>query len=321
MKNRTGSDTWLLLLHQIPPSPPYLRAKILRRLKQAGALPLKKSAYLLPDTEEAIEDFQWLLKEIGSEKGEGWILRVEALAGLTDDSIRQAFRDLRSSDYRELLSEAQALAEQFRTGDGNGAPSPDSGWRKLRKRCEEVQKIDFFEASGKREVMDQMNEIEQSLKRSAAAAGAAAESPASGYKGRTWVTRRGIKVDRTACAWLIKRFIDPEPEFAFENPDQYVHRPGELRFDMYEGEFTHEGGACTFEVLLARCGPTDPALRAIGEIVHDLDLKETKFDRPETAGIAALIDGLALRHADDARRMEEGFVIFDALYARLRVHA
>src|SRR6516165_6349073 len=97
--------TWLLLLHQVPPSPPYLRAKVLRRLKQVGALPLKKSAYLLPNTEDALEDFQWILNEIRSDGGEAWILRADAVAGLTDESIRESFRELRAAEYQELLAE------------------------------------------------------------------------------------------------------------------------------------------------------------------------------------------------------------------------
>src|SRR5215472_1013378 len=99
---------WLLLLHQVPPNPPYLRAKILRRLRQLGAFGLKNSAYLLPDSEEAAEDFQWLLKEIRAEGGEAWVLRTELVAGLTDDSIKESFRQMRAADYRQLLADAQS---------------------------------------------------------------------------------------------------------------------------------------------------------------------------------------------------------------------
>ena len=293
---------WLLLIHQVPPSPPYLRAKILRRLKQIGALPLKNSAYLLPDGEDAVEDFQWLLKEIRGEGGEAWVLRTEAVAGFTDESIRQSFRALREADYQELLTEAQA--------------SPEAGLRKLRKRYEELSRIDFFNAPGKQEVLTLMNEIEQKMSKRDQERGPA--SPGSGFNGRTWVTRRGIKIDRTACCWLIRRFIDESAKFSFVDTNQYVHREGELRFDMFEGEFTHVGEFCSFEVLMDRLGLQDAPLRAVAEIVHDLDLKDAKFGRPEAAGVAALIEGLGLRHADDAQRMEEGLVIFDALYARLR---
>jgi hypothetical protein len=296
---------WLLLLHQVPPTPPYLRAKILRRLKQIGALPLKKSAYLLPDSDSALEDFQWLLKEIHADGGEGWILRTEAVAGLTDDSIREGFRRLRSDDYRELLVDARAL---------RGQPE-DAALRKLRKRYEEIARIDFFQAPGKQEVTTVMSEIEQSLRN--ASRPASEPAAASPYHARRWVTRQGIKIDRTACCWLILRFIDPAAEFAFVDPNQYTHREGDLRFDMFEGEFTHEGDQCSFEVLMSRCNIATPALEAVGEIVHDLDLKDGKFGRPEAAGVAAMIEGLGVRHSSDQPRLEEGLVLFDSLHARL----
>ena len=289
---------WLLLLHQVPPNPPYLRAKILRRLRQIGAFALKNSAYLLPDSEEAAEDFQWLLKEIRADGGDGWVLRTELVAGLTDDAIKESFCEMRAADYRQLLADAQ---------------SPEAGFRKIRKRFDEIVRIDFFEAAGKQEVLNLMKEMERGLHRPEAASVVTSE-----FRGRRWITRRGIKVDRTACCWLIQRFIDADAEISFVDPNQYVHREGEIRFDMFEGEITHEGDRCSFEVLSERCNLRAPALAAVAEIVHDLDLKDTKFGRPETAGVAAMLEGLALRHQDDQQRMKEGLVIFDSLYARLR---
>jgi hypothetical protein len=289
---------WLLLLHQVPPNPPYLRAKILRRLRQIGAFALKNSAYLLPDSEEAAEDFQWLLKEIRGDGGDGWVLRTEMVAGLTDDSIKESFREMRGADYRQLLADAQ---------------SPDVGLRKIRKRFDEITQIDFFDAPGKQEVLTLMKDMEQGLHKPEGVS-----APAAEFQGRRWITRRGIKVDRTACCWLILRFIDANAAISFVNPSQYVHREGEIRFDMFEGEITHEGNRCSFEVLMDRSELHGPALGAVAEIVHDLDLKDAKFGRPETAGVAAIIEGLALRHQDDQQRMKEGLVIFDSLYARLR---
>jgi len=289
---------WLLLIHQVPPNPPYLRAKILRRLRQIGAFALKNSAYLLPDSEEAAEDFQWLLQEIRAEGGEGWVLRTELVAGLTDDAIKESFREMRAADYRQLLADAQ---------------SPEAGLRKIRKRFDEIARIDFFDAAGKQEVLNLMKEMERGLHRPEAVSVAT-----SGFQGRRWITRRGIKVDRTACCWLILRFIDADAEISFVDPNQYVHREGEIRFDMFEGEITHEGDRCSFEVLSERCNLRAPALAAVAEIVHDLDLKDAKFGRPETAGVAAMLEGLALRHQDDQQRMKEGLILFDSLYARLR---
>jgi hypothetical protein len=133
-------------------------------------------------------------------------------------------------------------------------------------------------------------------------------------KGSTWVTRQDVHVDRIASAWLIHRFIDTSASFRFVPAKGYRPRAGEIRFDMFEGEFTHEGDYCTFEVLLQRSGLSDPALTAIGEIVHDVDLKDGKFGRAEAGGIAALIDGLARARLSDAERIKRGSVLFDNLY-------
>jgi hypothetical protein len=301
-----------MLIHQIPPAPPYLRAKILRRLKDIGAVALKKSAYLLPDSDEALEDFQWLLSEIKADGGEGWVLRSEAVAGLDDESVREMFRAARTADYRELLAEVEKLSSE---GAGDGDLNIGVALRKLRKRYGEVSAIDFFAAPGKNEVLSAMGAMQKRLE------GIARREQSGGapndLKGRRWVTRRGIKIDRIACCWLIRRMIDPGAEFLFVDPHQYQHQAGDQRFDMFEGEFTHEGDKCSFEVLLDRFQLVNPGLRIIAEIVHDLDLKDGKFGRPEAAGLGAMIEGLALRNSDDVKRMEEGLVILDALYARL----
>ena len=137
-------------------------------------------------------------------------------------------------------------------------------------------------------------------------------------QGRVWVTRQGLHVDRIASAWLIRRFIDPQGRFKFVPAKGYVPQANELRFDMFEAEFTHEGDRCTFEVLLARVGLADPALTTIGEIVHDIDLKDGKFGRDETSGIARLIEGIAMLSKDDGQRLERGVAIFDDLYESFR---
>lgn len=136
-----------------------------------------------------------------------------------------------------------------------------------------------------------------------------------------WVTREHCHVDRTACAWLIRRFIDPRARFKFVPAKGYRPEPHELRFDMYQGEFTHEGDRCTFETLLARFGLDDPALHALAEIIHDVDLKDGKYARAEAAGIAALVDGLAVAYPEDLERLERGAAVFEAMYAYISAGA
>ena len=137
--------------------------------------------------------------------------------------------------------------------------------------------------------------------------------PESVPAGRTWVTRRDVHVDRMASAWLIRRCIDPEARFKFVPARGYRPEPDELRFDMYEAEYTHEGPACTFQVLLRRFGLADPALRAIGEIVHDIDCKDAQYERAETAGVAALLAGIVATDAEDADRLARSAALFENL--------
>jgi hypothetical protein len=137
-------------------------------------------------------------------------------------------------------------------------------------------------------------------------------------RGRTWVTRKGVHIDRIASAWLIRHFVDPEAQFKFVPARGYRPERGEVRFDMFEAEFTHDGDRCTFEVLLTRLGLDDPALGPIAEIVHDVDLKDGKFGRDEVAGIESLIAGLALAHRDDRERLAHGAAVFDGLYEYFR---
>jgi hypothetical protein len=136
-------------------------------------------------------------------------------------------------------------------------------------------------------------------------------------RGRTWVTRAGVRFDRMSSAWLIRRFIDPEARFKFVPAKGYRPEEGELRFDMFEAEFTHEGDRCTFETLLHRFGLRDPALRILAETIHDLDCKDEKYARPETAGIGALLEGIAHTHAADEARIERAAAFLDDLYAGL----
>jgi hypothetical protein len=306
-----GPGNWLLLVHQVPPTPPYLRAKILRRLTQLGAIPLKKSAYLLPAGDAALEDFEWLRREIVEQGGDAWVLQGSFRSGWTDDAVRDAFRRARAADFAELGAAAHALLDRLRAPDADG-DALTAEWRRLDRRAKAVARVDFFDAPGRTELEVLMEAIDRTLHPAPGAPGASQP-----LRGRTWMTRAGVKVDRIASAWLIRRFIDPAATFVFADPEASA-APGVLRFDMFEGEFTHDGDLCTFEVLLrASDAAGDEALQAIGQIVHDIDLKDERYQRPETAGVAALIHGIAGTYADDHRRLAAGAEALDALYASL----
>jgi hypothetical protein len=313
-----GAAAWLLLIHQIPPKPDYLRVKIGRRLQRIGAVAVKNSVYALPDSEQAIEDFQWIRREIVDAGGDASICRSTFIDGLTDDNLRDVFRAARDADYEEIAELARALeaAARGRQADAT-ARRDDEDLARLRKRFATVAAIDYFEASARTGAESALASAEAQLRQHDARRHADSPGADRGkYRARTWVTRKDVFVDRIASAWLIRRFIDPDARFRFVAPDSYRAAPNDLRFDMFEGEFTHEGDRCTFETLLDRFGlREDPALVVIGEVVHDIDIKDGKYDRPETPGVERLLTGIARSTRDDDERVKSGGALFNALYA------
>ncbi len=316
------AQSWLLLLHQLPPKPAYFRVRIWRRLQDLGAVAIKNSVYALPAGDETREDFEWLLREIVDGGGEACICEAKMVDGLSDQDIRALFDEARDADYREIAEEARALAEAARNGEAvpeEVRAEIPAKMKRLRKRLAEVVAIDFFGAGGRQTADGMVAEIETRLHPAAGGQAMATEKNVdTSLTGKTWVTRRGVHVDRMACAWLVRRFIDPDARFKFVGGQSYQPGRDELRFDMFEAEFTHDGDRCTFEVLLARIGLDDAALRHIGEIVHDIDVKDGKFDRPEAAGIAQVIAGIAMAHDDDEARLQRSAVVFEDLLTYFR---
>jgi hypothetical protein len=315
MRQKSPSNTgrWLMLVHQLPPKPAYLRVKVWRRLQGLGAVAVKNSVYILPASEQAREDFQWLLKEIEKSGGEGMVAEAELVDGLRDDEVRTLFDKARDADYAELAGELRALKARGRGKAASAERKPQLD--KLRQRFDAVAARDFFGASGRLSVEGLLSELEQG---GPAAQPTRAKGSLELFRQKTWVTRRGVYVDRIASAWLIRRFIDPDATFKFVEEKSYRHRAGELRFDMFKGEFTHVGDKCSFEVLVDVLPQRDPGLVAIAEIIHDIDLKDEKFGREETAGIAHVIAGICSAHADDTTRITRGSAVFDDTYERFR---
>jgi hypothetical protein len=312
---------WLLLIHQLPTKPAYFRVKIWRRLQDIGAVAVKSTVYALPANTETQEDFEWLLKEIVAGGGEAMMCEARLIDGLTDAQVRALFDAARDADWAEIAKEARGHAARIEANETpETRPETRSQLRRLRKRIVELVSIDFFGASGRLAVEALVAGIEAQFAEDKAMTQepSRAAEPITELKGRTWVTRRDVHVDRIACSWLIRRFIDADAVIRFVPGRGYVPKSGELRFDMFEGEFTHEGDRCSFEVLLARTGILDAALAAIAEIVHDIDLKDRKFGREETTGIASLIAGIAIGNAGDEQRIVQGASVFDNLYQYFR---
>jgi hypothetical protein len=305
---------WLLLAHQLPTRPSNARVKTWRRLQQIGAVPARNSVYVLPNTEQCREDFEWLRSEIVALGGAATVFAADALNREGEEDIVATFQRTREADYRALKRDADRMQSSARAKRTASAPGRDA-WsravRALRERFNEIERIDFFHAAARREAVEALAALER-------AAGRGTQRPArldalrlsaGDFRDRRWVTRPRPGVDRMASAWLIRRFIDPKATFAF------VEQPSgsDVPFDMYVGDFSHHGTLCTFETLAQRFGLADGATVRIGQIVHDLDMKETRYAAPEAPAVDRLVDGLRQMHADDHVLLQHGIELFDTL--------
>jgi len=309
--------SWLMLVHQLPREPPGVRVRIWRRLQAIGALPLKSSVYLLPESDETREDFEWLVREIGAAGAAASLLRSSLLAGTTDEECVTRFRAAATAEYDAMRAELRELEPQRRRKGSSAATGAERERRiaKLRERLRGVERRDFFGADGREAVAGMLTALESRTKE-APLVGSRSQRALPALSGKTWVTRADVRVDRMASAWLVRRFVDRKARFRFVTPSRYEPAAGEVRFDMFGGEFTHEGQACTFEVLVAKRRLREPGLRKLGEIVHDLDMKEERYAHSESSGIAAALDGIVATTADDLLRIDRSMPLFDGLLAR-----
>jgi hypothetical protein len=299
MRRKASEPRWLLLLHQIPRQPDYLRVKVWRRLQRLGAVSIKNAVYALPRSEERNEDLQWVIREIVAGGGEATLVEANLVQGLRDDEVEALFNRARDVDYEALVAEIRAAAKLLpgrRKLTDEARRKLSAELERLQRRLEEIAAIDFFHASSRETASGLLEELRERL---LAAPATVIRAKAEKYHGRTWVTRN---------------FIDRTAKFKWVPAKGYVPRDGELRFDMFEAEFTHVGNLCSFEVLMQRNGLQERALTAIAEIVHDIDIKDDRYQRPETAGVASLVAGIALTSADDDERLARAGAAFDQLY-------
>ena len=301
-------QSWLLLLFSLPSGRKTERVAVWRRLKKIGAIQLTTSTYVLPDRPALYELFQWLAKQIRDHGGEATLIRAQEIEGLSNEKLIQSFNSAREADYAEIGTALRVLVQRGRRKDESG-----EALEKLKKQFRTVREVDFFDAPRGREV-------EVLLRRAQESAPAAKSTPpklaAKRYQGKTWVTRPRPEIDRVGSAWLIRRFIDENAHFVFAAKPAAVRDA--LPFDFPEGDFSHQGEDCTFETLLKCFDITDKHLRKIGEMVHDADLEDDKFQRPECIGIDRALKGWAKRGMSDDDILLNGGAFFDGLYAFLQ---
>jgi hypothetical protein len=304
----------LLLLIGLPPTPSSLRVRVWRRLRSLGAVPLKRSAYLLPDTPERYEDFQWLAQEIQRDGGDATLIRVQQIENVGPGDVLRLFHEPRDRDYRQLAVRYRKMLQRLDKKSEATRARVDGELARISKDHQRIRDIDFFDAPGGAEVRRVEEAIAMRTRRP--------ESPRpqvqptldlTKLRGRRWVTRPRPHVDRIASAWLIKRFIDAEAAFVFAPPAEFPKDA--IPFDAPGVELSHQGEDCTFETLVKRARLRDRRLSRLAEVVHEADLRDGKYPHEEARGIDVAIRALLAASPDDHQVLAHGMTLFEGLYA------
>jgi len=320
---REGKQEWLLIFYSVPSHPVSSRMKIWRKLVRSGAVQLKGAVYVIPATDEHQEFFQWLIGEVRSLGGDGAFFRSSSIETMSDAEVRELFISRISEEYRGLDKTVAALEQRVQSiRKGTKLQDKASLTGELAKAArdfEDIRKRDFFSSPSGETVKKRLQQLGSGLKHldKTSPGETATISPrrAEKYQDRIWLTRKKPFVDRMASAWLIKRFIDPRATFKFiEERELAAGGPDTTAFDLRNGEFTHVGELCTFEVLVKAFGIRDKAVKQIAEIVHDLDVKDEKYGNVGTAGVEEILTGIRKTGKDDKDALERGMAVFEMLY-------
>jgi hypothetical protein len=303
----------LLLLVGVPPTPSSLRVRVWRRLRSLGAVALKRSAYLLPDTPERYEDFQWLAQEVQREGGDATLVRVQQIENVGTDDVLRMFHEPRDHDYRQLAARYRKVLQGLDRKSAAKSTRVRDELARLTKDHQRIRDIDFFDAPAGAEV----RRLEEAIAmRTRKPEPVRREEPPTldltRLRGRRWVTRPRPHIDRIASAWLIKRFIDADAEFVFAPPSEFPKDA--IPYDAPGVELSHHGEDCTFETLVKRARLRDRRLVRLAEVVHEADLRDGKYPHEEARGIDVAIRALLAASPDDHRVLEQGMAMFEGLY-------
>ena len=302
------ATSWLLLLFSLPTNRNTERVAVWRRLKKMGAVQIKTSTYLLPDEPAQYEQFQWLAKQIRDSDGDSTLVRAQEIEGLTREKVIAIFNDARTKDYAALRKSLQSFIARRKKLDADEAAAE---LERLTRQFREIRDVDFFDSV-------RGHDIAMLLRRAEGPRGSRQLETldAKQYQGKTWLTRPRPEIDRVGSAWLISKFIDRKPKFVFAPSADAV--PGAIPFDMLDAEFSHHGNYCTFETLIRRFAIRNKVVAKIGEMIHDADLDDARFQRIEAVGIDRVLKGWAKQGLTDQEILRRGFECFDALYTFLQ---
>jgi hypothetical protein len=306
---------WIVFSYTVPAKPrSSFRVSLWRRLGRLGAITTTSGVYILPARDECIEALQWLAQETRQAGGEALVMHVDHFAGLTDGELIERFDQARAREYEAIDAQAAVLEASRQSKKKTVTPAAvQEAVAKLRRRYEESARMDYFSSKLAGPLAARLDAIERAVAPHSDPSERVPAATLAEFRRKRWVTRPRPHVDRLACAWLIRRFIDPHAAIRYA----VTPKPGEITFDMSGARFGHEGSRCTFETLLAAFSLHDPALSSMAAIVHEIDLREGPFARPESAGIDAALSGWWLANYADAEHEAHGIALFEGLYLTL----
>lgn len=310
--------SWVVFSYSLPQgNRASLRVSFWRRLRRIGAYSPKVGVYVLPSNDDNIEAFDWMAQEAKHAGGDALVMHVERFEGLSDQTLIDAFNQTRLQAYAELEPDVAALEHEMR------AVSQDSerhrmlhvALARVRRRLEETLAIDFFKSEAGQDLFMRLDAIQTRL-RAPRSEGIMPVSRQQ-YIGKTWVTRPRPFIDRLACAWLIRRFIEEHACIRYGTDIT----EGEITFDMPDAVFGHRGDDCSFESMIKEFDVHDPAVLRIAQIVHAIDLRDERFDVPEALGVQAVLRGWQRSNLPDEEIERRGLALFDALCETFRTSA
>ncbi len=296
-----------MLTFTLPTARASQRVEVWRKLQRYGTVPLGNSGYLLPNNPTNEERFQWLASAIRKYGGNASIVLVRSIDNLSTPQLIGRFSEARSREYQELLRDLQTFSSTPLQKRATGRLS------RLRTRFQEIAEVDFFHSPLQKRVSELLEQVDE--KRLASRLPKAERVKPRDYKNRTWVTRPRPGVDRSASAWLIRRFIDTKARFTFAREGHVT--PEAVPYDMFHGGFGHRGVDCTFETLQKVFRIRDPRVKVISEIIHDADLADDKFGRKEGYGIDEVLKGWARQKVPDQELLDRGMQLIQGLYHSL----
>jgi hypothetical protein len=296
---------WLLLTFTLPAKRASQRVEVWRKLQRYGAVPLGNSGYLLPNSSANQERFEWLATAIRKYAGEASVVLVHSIDNLSTPQLIGRFAEARAREYQELIRELEKLSFLPPPKRASGRVS------RLRTRFREIMEIDFFHSP----LQKRVEELLARANTSPTPAVEAAIINFRDYAGRVWVTRPRPGIDRSASAWLIRRFIDKKARFTFASEEHVPHNA--VPYDMFQGGFGHRGEDCTFETLQKSFRIRNKRVGVVGQIIHDADLLDEKFGRKEGFGVDEVLKGWAKQGIQDSQLLDRGMQLIEGLYHSL----